>query len=402
MKIAGVVAVLTCSAIACGELATTQGPTDDGGDQGDSASQESGTDSDDGATSGFTTGIASDTVTGFTTGVTDGIANGTSGDFMTGVTTVLITTGAETGITTLGTGPTSGPTTGIATGTTTFTTGTATGTTITITTGTATGTTTFTTGTGTNSGTGMSTGVSNGTTTLTCSGNACCGKSSVPAALGDAELTCYTFAQGPQSNTTFCGYRESETAYSDSDAGGGACVTGGLAYNDTVPNVGPSPGYFVAFPSNDIGWGQGTYCGMCMDVTYAGRTLMATVVDQCATCGNSPGHIALSANLARDLGVGVGSVSGDVLGATWTAVACPITSNNGNIVVAWDSNGRASFQNVTFPVATVAGTMQTGGAWIVDAGASVTLTDLVGHQIMAVMPTTDGGSLGTQFPASCP
>ncbi len=243
--------------------------------------------------------------------------------------------------------------------------------------------------------------ISNGTTT-TCSGNTCCGKSSLPAALGDAELTCYTFAQGPQSNTTFCGYRESETAYSDSDAGG-ACVTGGLAYNDTVANVGTNPGYFVAFPSNDLGWGQGAYCGMCVDVTYGGRTLMATVVDQCTTCGNSPDHIALSANLARDLGVGVGSVSGDVLGATWTTVACPVAhSNNGNIVVAWDSTGRASFQNVTYPVASVAGTLQTGGAWIVDAGASVTLTDLVGHQITAVMPTTDGGSLGTQFPASCP
>jgi hypothetical protein len=41
------------------------------------------------------------------------------------------------------------------------------------------------------------------------------------------------------------------------------------------------------------------------------------------------------------------------------------------------------------------------GFWNVSAGATVTLTDLIGHQITATMPSASGGSLGKQFPSTC-
>jgi hypothetical protein len=219
------------------------------------------------------------------------------------------------------------------------------------------------------------------------------------------EASCYTFAEGTTNNTTFCGYQGSEATYIGSDTTG-ACVTGKLAFSDTVPNVGTNPGYFVAFPSSNPAWGPGAYCGMCVDVTYGGTTLMATIVDECpAPCAGSPDLLDLSANLARDLGVGVGSTNGvPVGGVSWAATACPITSNDGNIVVVWNSSSsfEAYFQNVVFPVASVSGATQTQGFWNVAPGETVTLTDILGHQITATLPGPGGGSLGAQFPATCP
>jgi hypothetical protein len=223
-----------------------------------------------------------------------------------------------------------------------------------------------------------------------------------PVADGDGEFTCYTFAQGTVGDKTFCGYQGSEAA---GPGGAGACQVGQLNESDTVPNVGTNPEYFAAFPSSNPAWGQGAYCGMCVNVTYVGMTLTATIVDECASCGDSVDHIDLSANLARALGIGVGTVNGNPNGVTWVTVACPITSNGGNIEVVWNSNGQAYFQNVVWPVKSVSGGTQTDGFWSVNPGASVTLTDLIGHQITATMPAFAGFptalSLGKQFPSDC-
>jgi hypothetical protein len=229
-------------------------------------------------------------------------------------------------------------------------------------------------------------------------GSSCCEPSSGPAASGNGEITCYTFKQGTAGNKTFCGYNGSEAA---GPGGNGPCQQGQLNYSDSVPNVGTNPKYFAAYP---IGaFGQGTYCGMCVNVTYNGKTLMGTIVDECATCPNNQ-HIDLSADLARDIGLGVNGGMGDVTGVTWKAVACPISSNNGHIVAVFNSNNPASgqvyFQNVVFPVKTVSGATQTNGYWSpVTNGQQATLTDIYGHSVTA---TIVSGDIGVQFPATCP
>jgi hypothetical protein len=239
-------------------------------------------------------------------------------------------------------------------------------------------------------------------------GSSCCEPSSGPAANADGSLTCYTFAQGSPNNRTFCGYQGTETAYTG--GGSGACQTGGLANTDSVPNVGTNPSYFAAFPGPGGGFASGAYCGMCINVTYAGTTLMATVVDECPSASNpecavGSNHLDLSAALARDLGFGVGSVVGNPTGVTWETAACPISANDGNIVVVWNSSGQAYFQNVVWPVVGVSGATQNNGFWTVNAGATVTLTDLIGHTLTVTMPGVaafpTAVNLGKQFPSTC-
>jgi hypothetical protein len=235
--------------------------------------------------------------------------------------------------------------------------------------------------------------------TASCNGNACCEPSSGPDAKGDGVFTCYTFKQGTVNNKTFCGYQGTE---SSGPGGSGVCQAGALDYKDTVPNVGTNPEYFAAYPSGSFG--QGDYCGMCVNVTYGGQTLMATIVDECATCGDSAEHIDLSAGLARALGIGVGTVIGNPTGVTWQAVACPITSNSGHILAVWNNGnaagGQVYFQNVVFPVKSVSGASQHDGIWsTITNGSSHTLTDILGHQVTAAIVT---GDIGVQFPATCP
>jgi len=80
--------------------------------------------------------------------------------------------------------------------------------------------------------------------------------------------------------------------------------------------------------------------------------------------------------------------------------------------VAVFNNGSSSqiyFQNVAFPVASAtaggATASQQSGFWNFGglvAGRSVTLTDTLGHTVTGTIPTSSGGSIGAQFPATCP
>jgi hypothetical protein len=217
---------------------------------------------------------------------------------------------------------------------------------------------------------------------------------------GGGELTCYWFGQGTtqgggcSSYKTFCGYCGTE-----SGGGGGTCPSG---IKDSVSNI--ATPYFAAFPSG--AFGQGKYCGMCVDVSYGGKTITATIVDECATCGDSGGHIDLGLSAAVALGIGQGGAPGNPKsGVTWTSVACPVT---GDIVAVFNSSSQIYFENVAFPVASAnaggsAGNQSTG-FWSfgsVVAGKAVTLTDTLGHTIHGTIPTTSGGSIGAQFPATC-
>jgi hypothetical protein len=152
---------------------------------------------------------------------------------------------------------------------------------------------------------------------------------------------------------------------------------------------------------------------MCVNVTYAGKTLMATVADECPSgsnplCGVGSNHLDLSAALARDLGFGVGGVVGNPSNVTWAAVACPISSNSGHIVEVF--NGSATqvyFQNTVWPVKSVSvnGTAATqpNGYWQLPSGSGpISMTDTYGHTITGTLPGTNNGSLGIQFPATCP
>jgi expansin (peptidoglycan-binding protein) len=220
----------------------------------------------------------------------------------------------------------------------------------------------------------------------------------------NGEITCYWFGQGTakgggcSSYKTYCGYCGTETGTNN----GGTCPTG---ITDSVPNTGTQ--YFAAFPVGTFG--QGKYCGMCVDVTWMGKTITATIVDECATC-TTAGHIDLSLSAAVALGLGQGTTTGDAkTGVTWKAVDCPIT---GNIVAVFNGTNTNSqqiyFQNVVFPVAAAtAGThvaTQAFGYWdfgAAVAGQTVTLTDTVGHVVMGTIPSTSGGSVGVQFPETC-
>ncbi len=99
---------------------------------------------------------------------------------------------------------------------------------------------------------------------------------------------------GCTGNKTYCGYCGTESGSNN----GGTCPTG---ITDTVPNTGTQ--YFAAFPVGSFG--QGTYCGMCVDVTWMGKTITATIVDECGTCPTSS-HIDLSLSAAVALGLGQG------------------------------------------------------------------------------------------------
>jgi hypothetical protein len=201
---------------------------------------------------------------------------------------------------------------------------------------------------------------------------------------------------GCPSYKTYCGYCGTQ-----SGSGSGTCPSGIM---ESVTNTGTSP-HFVAFPSG--AFAQGRYCGMCVNVTWMGRTITATVVDACATCPSSQ-HIDLSLSAAVALGLGQGGMTGHpTSGVTWQAVACPTT---GNIVGVYNNGyaGQIYFQNVVFPVASATAGGRTGtqmyGFWdfgAVVSGQSVTLTDTLGHTISGTIPTTSGGSIGAQFPMVC-
>jgi hypothetical protein len=171
-----------------------------------------------------------------------------------------------------------------------------------------------------------------------------------------------------------------------------------------VSNTGTQ--YFAAFPVGTFG--QGKYCGMCVQVSWNNKSIVATIVDECATCPSS-NHIDLSLSAAVALGLGQNGMTGDATsGVTWKAVDCPVT---GNIVATFNNGyaGQVYFQNVVWPVASATAGGHAGnqayGYWDFGtsvAGKQVVLTDTLGHQVTGTIPNASGGSVGVQFPMTCP
>ena len=73
-----------------------------------------------------------------------------------------------------------------------------------------------------------------------------------------------------------------------------------------------------------------------------------------------------------------------------------------------DYQGQVYFQNLAFPIASASSGGKPAtmivGFWDfgkVMGGQEVTLTDVMGHVVTAVVPSSPG-SLGVQFPQTCP
>jgi expansin (peptidoglycan-binding protein) len=169
----------------------------------------------------------------------------------------------------------------------------------------------------------------------------------------------------------------------------------------TVANI--STTHFAALPPGPLG-DNGQNCGMCIEITYQGRSVVATVVDSCPSCLNDE-HVDLSLSAAEALGMTeqIGQVES---GVAWRVVGCPVT---GEIQVNFNGGyqGQVYFQNLAFPIASAAsnGTAANPivGFWDFGkemGGEEVTLTDVMGHTVNATVPTAPG-SLGVQFELSC-
>jgi hypothetical protein len=170
---------------------------------------------------------------------------------------------------------------------------------------------------------------------------------------------------------------------------------------DTVQNI--STTHFVAIPPGPLA--NGKNCGSCVEVTYMGRSIVATVIDSCPSC-SSDQNIDLSLSAAKALGMNeqMGQVQN---GVAWRIVGCPASAP---IAVNFNGGyqGQVYFQNLAFPLASassggVQATVNTG-FWDFGkpmGGQQVTLTDVMGHTVTATVPSSPG-SLGVQFPLTCP
>jgi hypothetical protein len=199
---------------------------------------------------------------------------------------------------------------------------------------------------------------------------------------------------------TACGYTGTESG----TPGGGPC--GQTSFTDSVSHI-ANPTYFAAYKDDSAA--DPLNCGLCAEISYGGHTIVATIVDDCASCDDTS-HLDLSMSAANALGLT--PMNGDpTSGVTWKAVSCPVS---GDIVAVFnvDAAGQLApqqvyFQNVVFPVmsASIGGRAASYnlGYWDFGesvAGQSVTLTDVVGHSATGTVPT-GGGSIQAQFSASC-
>ncbi|HVY40761.1 MAG TPA: cellulose binding domain-containing protein [Polyangia bacterium] len=215
---------------------------------------------------------------------------------------------------------------------------------------------------------------------------------------GNASFTWYYFGQGTgQDNLgyrTACGYTGHEPSGQDSD---------------TVQNI-AFPAYFAAIPgASGSSFETVNHCGACAQLTNGGKSIIATIVDECPLDSNpacaSTGHLDLSRAAFNALGYGVGNPGG----TTWKYVPCPVT---GGVVVRGKSGNadQVYIENVVLPIQAVTVNGQAArhlsyGAWQLPVNAAVgltlTLTDSSGRMTNVRIADTNPGdstSTGTQEP----
>ncbi len=222
---------------------------------------------------------------------------------------------------------------------------------------------------------------------------------SVSGALSSSsgELTCYYFGQGTSQADQTCPNAKYKTAcgYCGNEAVSGTAQACSTSVTDTVQNITTGANFAaIAQPY----WNAGQYCGMCVNISYGGKSVVVTIVDECASCPTN-GHLDLSPAAANALGLT--TQIGDVTtGVTWTEVACPTP---GNIVAL--CNGSCGqqfyFQGGTYPIVSATAGGHTAhlntafwdfGANVV--GQTVTLTDAAGNVITGTIPSSNGGTIG--------
>jgi hypothetical protein len=219
----------------------------------------------------------------------------------------------------------------------------------------------------------------------------------------NGELVCYYLGEGATQTTcngsssykTECGYCGTVGSTS-----GDQCST---SHNDQIANISTGT-YWVAAPN----FGQGANCGLCVSITYGGKTIVATVVDSCSSCAE---YLDLSSAAGAALGMGTSTTEDVTSGVTWKPVACPVTSD---IVVGYNCtySGQLYFQNVSFPVASASAVVNgtthnatlTNGLWdfgvTLPTGTKITLTDVEGHTVTGTLGSS-GASIGVQFSTTC-
>jgi len=215
---------------------------------------------------------------------------------------------------------------------------------------------------------------------------------------GNASFTWYYFGQGTGQDSlgyrTACGYSGHEPSGMDSD---------------TVQNI-AFPSYFAAIPgASGSNFETVNHCGACAQITNGGKSIIATIVDECPLDSNpacaSTGHLDLSRGAFNALGYSVGNPSN----TTWKYVPCPVSGG----VVVRGKPGNANqvyIENVVLPIQSVSVNGQAAqhlsyGAWALPVNATVgltlTLTDSSGRVTNVKIADTnpsDNTSSGTQEP----
>ncbi|HET6145935.1 MAG TPA: RlpA-like double-psi beta-barrel domain-containing protein [Polyangia bacterium] len=234
-----------------------------------------------------------------------------------------------------------------------------------------------------------------------------------PSANGNGEFTFYYFGQGTSRAQegggfrTACGYFGTE----------GNTTVAGANTSDMVQNI-VNPQYFAAIPGTDpTHFNTNAQCGACAQVSYNGRSLIVTIIDECPqnfnqVCQRNPtGELDLSVPAAIALGFGPGSgQNGNPTGQSWRIVPCPVTGNvkvrvkTGNPNEVFIENTILAIKSVTVNGAQA--THSFYGTWQLPvsaaAGQTLTLTD-AGNRTLTVMVGGAGPNVnqdtGRQFPS---
>ncbi|HEU4584060.1 MAG TPA: expansin-like protein [Polyangiaceae bacterium] len=99
----------------------------------------------------------------------------------------------------------------------------------------------------------------------------------------------------------------------------------GNGQGDAVPGI-PNPNNFIAM--NTSNFAGASACGACVEMNYQGRTVLATVVDECPIGSNptcTAGHLDLSRGAWNALTNNAGGT--EISGVNWRFVPCGGTSN---------------------------------------------------------------------------
>jgi hypothetical protein len=248
------------------------------------------------------------------------------------------------------------------------------------------------TGTGGTPATGGTTGTGGVTSTS-------CGTLS-PSANGNGEFTHYNFGQGTAKGElgdyqTACGYLGTESGQVDTVM--------------NIANTSPAKNtYFAAIPG-DGSFNTSGNCGACVQITNNGKTIIATIIDECPESSNpicsqnASGELDLSVDAFNQLGFATGNPTG----TSWKVVPCPYA---GNVIVRVKQANELYLEGVILPIKSVSGpggnaSRTSYGSWHfnsnISSGAQLTLTDSAGRTLMITVSSTSvdqNQDTGKQFP----